>query len=180
MDLIDSLKFVYKFTWMRLKSKWKKDELHTNSVSTHHKNNATSFQGPKQSSRNINHQPILALVQITILRAYLPPLQIFNLCSPMLLCRLSLPWGSLLSQLKVNETHSARQHVTWLDQGTFRNESCERFQNKSIWSCEAAQNIHEFYRKDKRNVEKVEEGWLQTSHLQLLEFPAAFVLGQAR
>ena len=140
----------------------------------------TSFPGPKQSSRNLNRRPILALVRIAISRVYLQPFWIFNLCSPMLLCWLSLPWGSLLSPLKVNETHSARQHVTWLDQGTFRNESCERFQNKSIWSCEAAQNIHEFYRKGKRNIEKVEEGSLQTSHLQLLEFPAAFFLGQAR
>ena len=107
-------------------------------------------------------------------------LQLLWICRPMLLCWLWLPWGSPLSLLRVNETHSTRQHVTWLDQGTFRNESCERFQNKSIWSCEAAQNIHEFYRKDKRNVEKVEEGWLQTSHLQLLEFPAAFFLGKAR
>ena len=45
-------------------------------------------------------------------------------------------------------------------------------------SSEAAQNIYQSWQKEKRNVEKEEEGSLQTSHLQLLDFRAAFL--QAR
>ena len=49
------------------------------------------------NSRNLNRRPIWALVLISVSWAYLQPLWIFNLCRPIVLCKLWLPWRYPLS-----------------------------------------------------------------------------------